>query len=553
MSKTDNLYIDRTSIARRLLEAYCLSVSFPEPHSSRLQWASRTRPSPLSPPFALDEAKIGCTHNATKSCESLGHWGKPFIQQRVINSTSTSCDVTGTIVDQKTAIRGCASYTPSTSPTGSQVFLISVDAILDPQPCIMYLPAFYTDSWVEISSQPSSSSLSSAGGDNEIVTTGLQIRHDSNLHRQRRRRRLHPDIISGLRLPRRPSSAAGSSQDEYDESESESDQVLSSSNEDITIKDIPGQTLSQTEVDQEDDSTALGTRSSISDEKVFTPQPNAFSHPPLSQTSRQGIGSTSTIDSYFPSTSSSTAPVGTRLSSDQTINPRSIQSSRARPQQPQTARSHGPCSVIGTSHTYQPDHDAALRASLSTLLSCAAAVRGTPKQQDTSSRADVRHHPEPTALRLVPESELFGADNNQCPPPLPARKPRASSPPSSARLSPKAATKRKARESSKDRYVKKSRAMRTVTGSSMDDATISPILMSWMISAGVVLVFSAISFSVGYAWGKEVGRFEGGSMGVGGGGAGCGREAMKGSTGGLRGLKGLRRLRWGTGGSSVRA
>lgn len=88
----------------------------------------------------------------------------------------------------------------------------------------------------------------------------------------------------------------------------------------------------------------------------------------------------------------------------------------------------------------------------------------------------------------------------------------------------------------------------------MDETTVSPVLMSWMISAGVVLVFSAISFSVGYAWGKEIGRFESGGINLavaGGGGSGegasCGREAMRGSTGGLR------RLRWGTGGSSVRA
>lgn len=409
----------------------------------------------------------------------------------------------------------------------------------------MYLPAFYADSWVEISSQPSSSSLSSAGGDNEIVTTGLQIRPSSRLHRQNRRRRLRADIAGGIRLPGRPSSAAGSSQDEYDESESESDRVMSSSNEDVTTKNMLGQNLSQGDEDEDDDSTALGTGTSISGEKVFTPQPNAFSHPPSSQTSRHGIGSMPTSDSYFPPTSSATALVGTRLPSNRAIAPRDSQPSRARVQQPQTARSNGPCHVIGPSHSYQADHDAALRASLSTLLSCAAAVRGSPKQQDTSPRAEVRHFSEPTALRLVPESELFGPDNGQAPPPLPARQPRTSGPHSSASLSPKAAAKRKTRETSKDRHAKKSRATKTLAGS-IDDATVSPMLMSWMISAGVVLVFSAISFSVGYAWGKEVGRFEG-NMGAGGEGASCGREAMRGSTGGLR------RLRWGSASSSVRA
>lgn len=79
---------------------------------------------------------------------------------------------------------------------------------------------------------------------------------------------------------------------------------------------------------------------------------------------------------------------------------------------------------------------------------------------------------------------------------------------------------------------------------------ISPTLASWMISAGVVLVFSAISFSAGYAWGREVGRIEGefGLTGAGAGaGAGCGQEAMRGSG------TGLRRLRWSSGTSSVRA
>jgi hypothetical protein len=65
-----------------------------------------------------------------------------------------------------------------------------------------------------------------------------------------------------------------------------------------------------------------------------------------------------------------------------------------------------------------------------------------------------------------------------------------------------------------------------------------------MISAGVVLVFSAISFSAGYALGREVGRIEG-EMGLPGG--NCGQEAIKSGAGGLR------RLRWSTAPSSIRA
>ena len=61
--------------------------------------------------------------------------------------------------------------------------------------------------------------------------------------------------------------------------------------------------------------------------------------------------------------------------------------------------------------------------------------------------------------------------------------------------------------------------------------------MTWVVSAGVVVLFSAISFSAGYAIGREVGRVEtgmGGKEGI-----VCGKEVGR----------GLRRLRWG--GSSV--
>lgn len=417
----------------------------------------------------------------------------------------------------------------------------------------MYLPVFYADSWVEISSQPSSSSLSSAGGDHEIVTTGLQIRHDPNRHRQQRQRRLLHVDIGGITLPGRPSSGAGSSQDEYDESESESDQVLSSSNEElINKKGGPDQNRLLVDEDEGDDSTTLGRATSISDDKAFTPQPNAFSHPPSIQTSRQGTGSMPTAESRFPPNSSANGPLGARLASNQNSPPRHIQPPRSRLPQPQTSRSHSSSHGPDPSHTYQPDHDAALRASLSTLLSCAAAVRGSPKQQEIPSGSNRRRDNEPTALRLVPESRLFGPDHGPAHAPVAARKPRANSPSSSPSLPSKAVPKRKARESSKDRTVKKSRAAKTISGN-MEEATASPLLMSWMISAGVVLVFSAISFSVGYAWGKEVGRFEAG-VGIGSDGAGCGREAMRVSnSGGGGGGGGLRRLRWGTASSSVRA
>lgn len=419
----------------------------------------------------------------------------------------------------------------------------------------MYSLRFYTDSWIEISSQPSSSSLSSTG-DHEIVTTGLQV-HQTVDAQRKRRRRVRAAAPAGMRH-QRPSSAAGSSQDEYEESESESDKILSSSNEELDSKEkvsdtIP--TLECAEEDEEDDNlTAIGT--GTLDNNVFTPQPNAFSHPPSSQGNRSRDGSAAGPDSYFPSTSNTaSAPSSTRLSSNATVTPRHVQSSRPRPSQAQSSPrtpSYSPHNGMAPSHKYHPDHDAALRASLSTLLSCAAAVRGSPKQHESltqpASNRPSGTSSQPTTFRLVPGSHF--TDDSELPTrPSPAtRYPRAPvsgsslSPPSSPKQA--AIAKRKAREQSKDRHTKKSRSA-VRSSSNADDGIISPTLMSWMISAGVVIVFSAISFSAGYAWGREVGRFEG-AAGMGTEGVSCGREVMRSSTG-------LRRLRWTTGTTSVTA
>lgn len=422
------------------------------------------------------------------------------------------------------------------------------------QSCIMYSLRFYTDSWIEISSQPSSSSLSSTG-DHEIVTTGLQVQQTIDAHRKRRRR-VHAAAPAGMRH-QRPSSAAGSSQDEYEESESESDKILSSSNEELDSKEkVPDMiaTLECAGEDEDDNLTAIGT--GTLDNNVFTPQPNAFSHPPSSQGNRSGEGSATGPDSYFLSASTTaSAPSSTRLSSNSTITPCHVQSSRPRLSQAQSSPrtpSHSPYNTMAPLHNYHPDHDAALRASLSTLLSCAAAVRGSPKQHESSTQP-ASNRPsgtssQPTTFRLVPGSHF--TDDSELPTRLSptTRYPRAPvsgsslSPPSSPKQA--AIAKRKAREQSKDRHAKKSRSA-VRSSSNTDDGIISPTLMSWMISAGVVIVFSAISFSAGYAWGREVGRFEG-AAGMGTEGVSCGREVVRPGTG-------LRRLRWTAGSTTVTA
>jgi hypothetical protein len=342
-----------------------------------------------------------------------------------------------------------------------------------------------SESWIEVSSQHSASSLASHADE-------VQPR----LRNERIPRPLVPTPADIPSLPRSVS-AAGSSQDEYEESSSESDRVMSSSNEDLSPEDDGAE-------EDDDNRTALGFRPS----QIFTPQPNAFSHPPSAQHE---------ADSYFPPISSAPAS-----------HIRYDRSSRARPYL-QRERERA------ISASQQPDHDAALRASLTTLLSCAAAVRPKPappgsteKEKSPETRSvTTRPSARPTIMRLIPESELDQA----------------------RQLSPKA-NKRQPRESSKDRQARKARAAQSnkMSGAvpySYDDYLVSPTVASWIISAGMVLVFSAISFSAGYAWGRDVGRAEA-ELGLASSCGNCGRDAIRSSGGGLR------KLHWGSS-SAVKA
>ncbi|KAI9851342.1 MAG: hypothetical protein M1830_006903, partial [Pleopsidium flavum] len=349
----------------------------------------------------------------------------------------------------------------------------------------MYSFSHYTDSWIEVSSQPSSSSLSSAATD-EIVTTGLRLQHDFNA---RRRRRPRSNAPTSLQLPARPTSAASSSQEEYEESESESDRVLSSSNEflqpvhphhSVGLAAAPSQPYSSTSEDASSDdddgdenSTALGVTNS---EPAFTPQPNAFSHPPSSARQPPQVA---VPGSYFPA-------------------PR-LTASRSAPQRhsypSQRSRHHTPYNMISPS--YQADHDAALRASLSTLLSCAAAARGLPKRETVTNRPGTSNRIEPSTLRMVPESIVMGEENTQRTPATARRPSGSSSDRSLPAISTQDKGKRKASTSKDRRAMKKPRRSGTV------DELVSPTMMTWVVSAGVVILFSAISFSAGYAMGKE--------------------------------------------------
>jgi hypothetical protein len=138
---------------------------------------------------------------------------------------------------------------------------------------------------------------------------------------------------------------------------------------------------------------------------------------------------------------------------------------------------------------------------------------------------------------MVPESVALGNISEE-----------TASSPCSTSSSPSEKSKRKAsppvagvRSSSKDRRaVKKARKTTPMI------EEISPTLLTWVVSASVVVLVSAIGFSAGYVVGKEAGHAEAmGHLGAAGSEAGrCGKEAAAGMKG--TGL-GLRKLRWGSG------
>ncbi|KAI8632284.1 hypothetical protein F5Y19DRAFT_358455 [Xylariaceae sp. FL1651] len=384
------------------------------------------------------------------------------------------------------------------------------------------------DSWVEVSSHPSSSSVSSIG--DEIDTTGLQVSSSYGA----RRRRLHPQSYAHLNV-QQPSLAVsqtghnsnGSSQEEYDETESEEDHLLASSTENVTTPQTTRQTPlrqvfsaqvvesdSSDEDDDDENATALGRRPS----EPFRPQPNAFSHPPSHLVHRH---STSSAIPHHTSRPSFSQRSHTRID-------------RRTPS--------------FMSPSYQADNDAALRASLTTLLSCAAAARSRPRdgEKEAGEFAGRANSNQPVELRFAPESELM----DPSPAPVPSQRSSQSAKASSPSPSPRdtVAGEKIKRAATPTSGSKSPRATKKKRTAASDDTFISPTLLTWVVSAGVVVLVSVVGFGAGYVIGREVGRQEtlsslssvGNVSAVADGGS-CGREVIK-SSGGT-----LRRFRWGSG------
>jgi hypothetical protein len=368
-------------------------------------------------------------------------------------------------------------------------------------------------------------------------------------HRSRRRRLQHLAAVTTAQVnySSREAGLASSSQEEYEESESEPDPNLSSSNEDMNrpalrvplpaLPSNPSDADAASSDDEDDDaSTALGMGISPS---PFVPQPNVFSHPPAT------------------SDPSWTRPNESRRSQPSVLSTSSRRTAIRRDSYPPSARSrrsqqsqHSPFNMISPSH--HADHDAALRASLSTLLSCAAAARGLPKSDNQPISSGPSGPAQPSTFRLVGESVAMGDESGdeELPSPQyteispPVGPPRRGHPRAVAPSGPPVAKAKRRSMSPKDRSTASKKSRRA----SISDSTgpVSPTVMTWVISAGVVVLFSAISFSAGYMLGREVGRVEAGMMGdssVPGArsSAACGQEAVRG---------GLRRFRWGTAAAS---
>ncbi|EFX04678.1 hypothetical protein CMQ_1606 [Grosmannia clavigera kw1407] len=516
-----------------------------------------------------------------------------------------------------TSSRNDGQYCPRPGDDGAAA---AADGTNDRDDCESLTPS--TESWVEIDSQPSSSSVSSIA--DEIVVTGLRVGHSANgrsgsnlaVMPQRRRRLLQqveaeavavaanrPPASASISVsvhlapsPKRASTAvvaasrgsAESSQEEYDESESEEERLMTSSTEHVHVRHPPTppqpfallQQQAQTRMQQraaasdgddeddkdDDDGTALGTPAAGA--PTFRPQPNAFSHPPHHLQQHRSVPS----PPHQQAAASYTRP--SSLS-----------------QRGGSRGSRGPSGAprFGTS-TYPPNHednDAALRASLTTLLSCAAAARGLPKKEAgaygeaSGISSGLRSSSQPMDLRLVPESELMddvptGSRSHVAfqSPRLPSRlsphggaaQPHRSGngngngsggasrsgPRSNMRTVPSSrgsAVSAVSSSSRSKRATKKKRTSSSAYGEGTATTFLTPTMLTWVVSAGVVVLVSVVGFGAGYVLGREVGKQEAVSAGGAFGNSAasnatssCGNEIMRSSTGST-----LRRFRWGSG------
>lgn len=280
----------------------------------------------------------------------------------------------------------------------------------------------------------------------------------------------------------------------------------------------------RTSLSEDDDENRTAINYPIRNTECFTPQPNAFSHPPsgpLRTTSEHVPGS------YFPSQ---------RRESRSSNRPTGFSHSESNRQ------SHLPHNILSPSYDAAAQTDEALRTSLSTLLSCAAAARnlGKPERKRSAAGTVTQQQPrstriEPISFRLVPESALPNTSPPQLQEPTfhpTVRRQSTSTSGSSERVQENKRKAASGRSSSRERRALK-KARRT---HSSEELLVSPTLLTWVVSAGVVVFLSALSFSAGYSMGKEAGRIEASSFAADEQIRSCAREAGRSSLGLKRSL-----------------
>lgn len=343
------------------------------------------------------------------------------------------------------------------------------------------------ESWIDISSRPSSPPHSP----DETITTGLSIeKRENSCERQSAR-------SNAISIPGDEVAHFTSSQEEYEESDSDDEEILECSTDHV----IPVKSLENPPVYDAESNLDMGRSTSAS--LFFTPQPNAFSHPPSNQRHRN-FGSNLT---------SNTQPT--------------LHGHTARYQHRQS------------SYVDSTDHDAALRASLTTLLSIGAgAARGLPKRETVMARGIQSPH-EPIGLRFVSETELMAISSSP--------KSHTSTPPSSNvkpnhnRCPDITLLEKRRRKPNTGEKIKPSKLS---TGIQYD--MIHPTLFTWAVSAGVLVLVSVVGFGAGYVIGREVGRQEvatglkGSALADS---TSCGKEVFK------RSSNGLMRFKWSMGGN----
>lgn len=315
------------------------------------------------------------------------------------------------------------------------------------------------DSWIEVSSQPSDSQYTSSS-DDHIITAGLRISQT----RRKRRGTARPTS-----RPQELLEPDSSSEDDDSEGEGEDMGTM------IHSMTMSSDDYSSPDDDESDDEASA----SDTNGKVF------------SSSQRPGVP-------YRRQTT----PVAS-----------SAYNNRG---------SHAYSGYNSFAPNHATDHDAALRASLSTLLSCAAAARGLPKSSlsQTLPGSQSQHQGGRVAvdsLTLVreggePSNSVNRAGKSRSLSITSNTTSSASRSPSSEQLVKKGGVK-KSSSAERKRSGKSSSKSQRRSHSEEGEMSLSNIsYMTLAISAGAIVVLSALTFSAGYALGREAGKGEGGLL-----------------------------------------